>query len=269
MAIVESVINERNDCMKILILGGTAFFGRRLVHFLIQDGHDITVATRGQTKDDFGERVKRYVLTSSMAVYGHKDDEMTEEDFRPEDYSYDLDAAEYRYDEGKRQAEAFFYQHAPFPVVAVRVAMVVSGDDDYTGRFDLYVNHVATGKSIGVFETEHPITYVTAWDVAGFLRFLGTRSDYKGPINAANAGYLSVQELSREIAKEFGTVPQFHVGDYGDDDIPLSPYAMFPWTWKISNAKAKSLGYEFPDIHESIPSMVKQSVERLELKEGK
>lgn len=41
--------------MKILMLGGTKYFGRRLVHLLIQDGHDITVATRGNTEDDFGE----------------------------------------------------------------------------------------------------------------------------------------------------------------------------------------------------------------------
>lgn len=46
-------------------------------------------------------------------------------------------------DEGKRQAEAYFFQHAGFPVVAVRVAMVVSGNDDFTGRFDFYVGHVA------------------------------------------------------------------------------------------------------------------------------
>lgn len=306
---------ERTDHMKILVLGGTKFFGRRLVHLLIDDGHDVTIATRGQTPDDFGDRVKRvqidradresmnnafaeesydvvydqicfnpreakiavdvfgsrvrhYVLTSSMAVYGHKDDETTEEDFRPGAYQYDLDAQEYNYAEGKRQAEAYFFEHAPFPVVAVRVAMVVSGDDDYTGRFDFYVKHVATGQSIGVFETEHPITYVTAWDVADFLRFIGSQTDYAGPINSGNSGYLSIQELCQRIAKEFETTPEYHVGKNGDKGSPLSPYAMFPWTWKISNARAKSLGYEFPDIRESIPAMVKQSVERLGLKEG-
>ncbi|TFE26715.1 hypothetical protein [Cohnella luojiensis] len=49
---------------------------------------------------------------------------------------------------------------------AVRVAMVVSGTDDYTGRFDNYVKHIAEHKSIGVLESEHPISYVTAWDEA-------------------------------------------------------------------------------------------------------
>lgn len=305
---------ERTPQMKILVLGGTKFFGRRLVHLLIDDGYDVTVATRGQTADDFGDEVKRvridrtdyesmqrafagesydvvydqicfnpieakiavdvfgnrigrYIFTSSMAVYGHKDEETTEKDFQPKTYQYDLNATEYNYAEGKRQAEAYFFQHAPFPVVAVRVAMVVSGDD-YTGRVDYYVSHVAQGESIGVFETEHPITYVTAWDVAEFLRFLGTKADYSGPINAGNTGYLSIQEFSREIAKQFETTPKFHVGQHGDKDHPLSPYAMFPWTWKLSNAKAKSLGFEFPDIRNSIPEMVQKSASRLGLKEG-
>ncbi|WP_099158248.1 NAD-dependent epimerase/dehydratase family protein [Virgibacillus ndiopensis] len=296
--------------MKILVMGGTRFFGRRLVELLLQDGHDITIATRGQTSDDFGEkvkrikidrtdqgsmnrafenryfdvvydqicfnpreakiavetfgnRIKRYVFTSSMAVYGHKETEIVESDFIPENYKVNLDADDYAYDEGKRQAEAYFFQHGAFPVVAVRVAMVVSGNDDFTGRFDFYVGHVANGKSIGVFETEHPITYVTAWDIADFLRMMGVKSGYQGPINAGNSGYLSIQELSREIGKFLGVSPRFHVGQSSHDDAKLSPYAIFPYTWKLSNSKANSFGYEFVDIRKVIPLMVEQSAKRL------
>jgi nucleoside-diphosphate-sugar epimerase len=43
--------------MKILVLGGTAFFGRLLVRLLLGNGHDVTIATRGQTPDDFGDAV--------------------------------------------------------------------------------------------------------------------------------------------------------------------------------------------------------------------
>ena len=48
--------------MKILVLGGTRFFGRRLVHMLIEDGHDVTIATRGLAQDDFGSSVKRIIV---------------------------------------------------------------------------------------------------------------------------------------------------------------------------------------------------------------
>ena len=48
--------------MKILVLGGTRFFGKQLVKALIEQGYDITIGTRGQTLDDFGDKVKRIIL---------------------------------------------------------------------------------------------------------------------------------------------------------------------------------------------------------------
>lgn len=43
----------------VLVMGGTTFFGKRLVHHLLRDGYKVTVATRGQTKDAFGGQVQR------------------------------------------------------------------------------------------------------------------------------------------------------------------------------------------------------------------
>lgn len=42
----------------ILVLGGTRFFGKKLVERLLQAGHDVTIATRGQAGNPFGDRVK-------------------------------------------------------------------------------------------------------------------------------------------------------------------------------------------------------------------
>jgi hypothetical protein len=47
-----------------------------------------------------------------MAVYNSKDTEITEDDFMPEQYSYDLDAQKYDYAEGKRQAKAYLFRDA-------------------------------------------------------------------------------------------------------------------------------------------------------------
>ena len=51
----ERVYEMRN----VLVMGGTTFFGKRLVHYLLKDGYRVTVATRGQTKDAFGEQIER------------------------------------------------------------------------------------------------------------------------------------------------------------------------------------------------------------------
>ena len=37
--------------MDILILGGTRYFGIHMVNELINQGHNITIATRGRTSD--------------------------------------------------------------------------------------------------------------------------------------------------------------------------------------------------------------------------
>lgn len=43
---------------KILVLGGTRFFGRKLVELLLEDKHDVTIVTRGMSENPFGDAVK-------------------------------------------------------------------------------------------------------------------------------------------------------------------------------------------------------------------
>lgn len=44
---------------KALVMGGTRFFGVHLVRELIEKEFEVTVATRGNTKDSFGDSIKR------------------------------------------------------------------------------------------------------------------------------------------------------------------------------------------------------------------
>ncbi|MDD3242205.1 MAG: NAD-dependent epimerase/dehydratase family protein [Eubacteriales bacterium] len=48
--------------MRTLVLGGTRFFGKHLVRALLRQGDEVTIATRGRTKDDFGDAVE-HILT--------------------------------------------------------------------------------------------------------------------------------------------------------------------------------------------------------------
>lgn len=48
--------------MNILVLGGTGFFGKHLVWELLHRGHEVTIATRGRTPDDFGDRDRRLIV---------------------------------------------------------------------------------------------------------------------------------------------------------------------------------------------------------------
>lgn len=44
------------------MLGGTQFFGKRLVNKLLENGKNVTIATRGLQKDSFGEKVERLFI---------------------------------------------------------------------------------------------------------------------------------------------------------------------------------------------------------------
>ena len=53
--------------MKILVVGGTRFFGIPMVNVLIDAGHDVTVATRGNNELDFCGSVKHVVMDRTDA----------------------------------------------------------------------------------------------------------------------------------------------------------------------------------------------------------
>ena len=50
----------------ILVLGGTRFFGRKLVELLIADGHHVSIMTRGQSGNPFGDKVEHLIADRTI-----------------------------------------------------------------------------------------------------------------------------------------------------------------------------------------------------------
>ena len=48
--------------MKVLVLGGTRYFGKRLVDLLAWNGHQVTVASTGKTAVQFNGAVERVTV---------------------------------------------------------------------------------------------------------------------------------------------------------------------------------------------------------------
>lgn len=48
--------------MNILVVGGTRFFGVPMIKELLENGHNVTIATRGLTQDNFGNNVHRIIV---------------------------------------------------------------------------------------------------------------------------------------------------------------------------------------------------------------
>lgn len=62
--------------MKILVIGGTRFFGIHTVNALLEHGHDVTIATRRNTSDSYGDKVERICVErtdAQMSFIGSKE----------------------------------------------------------------------------------------------------------------------------------------------------------------------------------------------------
>lgn len=55
--------------MQVLVIGGTRFVGYGLVWRLLLDGHRVTILTRGQRRDPFGDRVERLVADRASPAF--------------------------------------------------------------------------------------------------------------------------------------------------------------------------------------------------------
>lgn len=53
--------------MRVLVLGGTRFFGVHMVREFLRQGDDVTIATRGLRKDNFGDSVNRITIDRSSS----------------------------------------------------------------------------------------------------------------------------------------------------------------------------------------------------------
>jgi NAD(P)-dependent dehydrogenase (short-subunit alcohol dehydrogenase family) len=58
---------EKEDVMKVLVIGGTRFFGVHMVESLLKNGHQVTIATRGNARDEFGDRIERVIVDRTEA----------------------------------------------------------------------------------------------------------------------------------------------------------------------------------------------------------
>ena len=280
--------------MNILVLGGTRFFGIHMVNDLLENGHDVTIATRGNATDPFGEKVNRillertnpdsmkevlaekhfdvvidklaycsndiktaldvldtdrYIHMSSTAVYNPKKVNTTEEDFdgleRPVIW---CDRSDFPYDEIKRQAEyALWQKYSDMNFLAVRYPVVL-GEDDYTNRLKFYVDHVVNQKPMNIDNLDYQMSYIRSGEAGRFMAYLADK-DMKGAVNGASQGTISLREILEYVEKKTGKKAML------DEDGDAAPYNGDP-EFSINTDKAKSLGFEFSDIHDWIYELV-------------
>jgi nucleoside-diphosphate-sugar epimerase len=292
--------------MNILIFGGTHFFGKHLVRQLCDEGHRVTVGSRGNspihsglpvehlTLDRFAKRsvrnalgttrnwdivfdqicftagdaaistkllegrVGRYIHTSTISVYT-KQGEVAEADFNPFSYPYDSNLSTRPfYGEGKCQAEACYFQRATFPVAAIRLPVVL-GSDDYTGRLDFHIRHVLDGKPLLIPNPNAESCYISSTEAADFIRWIGEKTSFTGPVNACADGRISIGDLLKLIENASGRKA---IVQSTCDDADTSPFTGGE-SWYANNALAHRLGYKFTKLLDWLPGLIEVRTARI------
>ncbi|MCU5681535.1 NAD-dependent epimerase/dehydratase family protein [Bacillus wiedmannii] len=281
---------------KVLVLGGTRFFGKHLVEALLQAGHDVTIATRGITEDSFGSvvnrlivdredekqlaerlkdksydivydnlcyssnaakivcgvlrgKTKKYIMTSSMAVYEPALG-LLEENFNPYEYAVTYGGRkDFTYSEGKRLAEAVSFQQATFPVVAVRFPVVI-GENDYTKRLQFYVEHIVKQEPVAVNDLDGELSFIHEKEAGEFLAWCGMK-DIEGPINACSNGVVSTREVIHFIEENMGI--KALVQEVGDNVAPYNEVI----NCTLHNGKASELGFPFRELKIEIEQVLR------------
>lgn len=276
---------------KVLVMGGTKFFGKKLVEKLLKNSDECTVATRGNNKcefvgninwrsfdrneknsikkefqdsnwdlvydqicmngknaDDavsfFHKKTDRYIMTSTAAVYDFGVD-LVEEDYVSIDREINLDS-KLDYAASKREAEHVFFKNGVDKKVAVRFPVVL-GVDDYTDRLNYYINKIRDEETIFLKDKYINLTFISSDDAAEFLFWIGNQ-DFSGPINACSDQSVTLVEMLSYIA---GKLDKKLSVEIVDENQKASPYC-FGGDYALSNAKAKSLGFQFENLFDVI-----------------
>lgn len=177
--------------MKILVLGGTRFFGIDMVNALLENGHDVTLAIRGNTKAVFGLRVSYIFLD--------------------------------RHDEASVKAEL---GGKYFDVVIDKIA---------------YVQNIMDEQPMYIDNMDSRMSFISCEEAGGFFAYL-TAQAYEGAINGANEGTVSVGEIVGYVCRKTGRQPVLSENGIA---MPYNGTA----DYSINTNQAKSLGWQFADIH--------------------
>lgn len=283
---------------EILVIGGTRYFGIRLVEALLAAGNRVTIATRGRTPDPFGTRVHRiavdrgdaaamqaafhaarfdvvydqmcygpeeaalaarlfagrvgrYLMTSTLEVYDAQHGRLAQP--YGED---DLDLAQAvlhpptAYGDGKRRAEALLLAAPDLPVATLRLAHVLGGPEDFTGRLRGYVDRVVRGQALMHAVTPGATSFIDVPGVVELMVWAG-RQDFLGPLNVASRGTLTAPQLHARIAARLGRDAPF-APTHGPAASPFdyaAPHVMH-------TGRATALGWTFGRVDDWLDALI-------------
>lgn len=209
----------------------------------------------------FAGKVGRYVMTSTIDAYrgvpatgrALREDDLAVQAQRI-DAAYpwhDPKLAVDSYVAGKVQAEAYLARDGSLPAVTVRLAHVLGGPEDFTGRLAHYVDLVRQRGTLHYANAAAKVSFMEAAGAADFLAWAGSR-DFLGPINAAAEEPLSAFDLHARVARVLDEPARSVKGAQAGG----SPFD-FAQPLVLDTTRARALGYRFGQTDEWLDDTIR------------
>ncbi|WP_327130874.1 reductase [Streptomyces sp. NBC_01343] len=270
---------------KILVIGGSRYFGKHLVTLLRDAGDEVTVLNRGSAaappgvgrlvadRDDEGRLRavlggRTFDTVVDQVCYTPLQAAVARRIFAGRTGRYVMTSTMEVYDpapptpearayaEGKRQAEAVLREPGqgggPFAFAAVRTAHVLGGGrEEFTGRLAHYVGRIAAGTPVDVHEAPYATSFIHHHEIARFLQWTAGQS-FTGAVDAASHGALDALDLCALVAGRVGRPAVLRTVEPGS---PASPFS-FDRDYALDNARAEDLGYRFRRVADWLPGAI-------------
>lgn len=215
----------------------------------------------------FAGKTRRYVMTSTIDAYRALNRSgaapLREADLaveaQPIDTAFpwhDPRLATACYVAGKVQAEAYLARDGSLPLATPRLAHVLAGPEDFTGRLAHYVE---LARMRGVLEYSNAAavqSFMPLQAAADFLLWTGMQ-DFTGPVNAACDGALSASTLHARVGEVLGTPVRIRKTVPPAAPGRLSPFDL-PAPMVLDTARAASLGYRFGHCDDWLDDTIRQ-----------
>jgi nucleoside-diphosphate-sugar epimerase len=215
----------------------------------------------------FAGKVGRYVMTSTVDAYrvlGYGSSGLLAEDELAVEAQaidtafpwHDPRRATECYVAGKLQAEAYLVRDGSLPLATVRLAHVLGGPEDFTGRLAHYVDLARRGGTLHYSAADAQLSFIDPHAAADVLVWAGMQS-FTGAMNADSDGALSALDLYRRVADVLETPAR--VRRIAGDAAPgaLSPFDL-PGKMVLDTSRAKGLGYRFGQCEDWIDDTIRQ-----------
>ncbi|MET9881986.1 NAD-dependent epimerase/dehydratase family protein [Streptomyces sp. NPDC006430] len=275
---------------KILVIGGSRYFGKHLVTLLRDAGEEVTVLNRGSAapppgvahlaadRDDGRQLLaalgpRTFDVVIDQVCYTPAQASVARRVFAGRTARYVMTSTMEVYDpapptpealayaEGKRRAEAVFLgepEGGPeaFGFAAVRTAHVLGGGrEEFTGRLAHYVERIAAGAPVEVHEAPHATSFIHHREIARFLQWAAGQT-FTGAVDVASHGALDVLGLCESVAEQVGRPARYRVVENG---APASPFS-FDRAYALDNSRASGLGFDFGRVADWLPGAIAEEV---------